>query len=69
MSILERRRVFKVCGQGTSARRSSRYARAAHRQPADMEPCILGDLIPYQENGKGCTVTAKKTWPCRLNHE
>jgi hypothetical protein len=42
MSMLERRRVFKVCGQGTSARRSSRYARAAHRQRADMEPCILG---------------------------
>ena len=37
MSMLERRRVFKVCRQGTSARKSSRYARAAHRQRADME--------------------------------
>ena len=34
MSMLERRQVFKVCGQGTSARRSSRYSRAAHRQRA-----------------------------------
>ncbi len=42
MGMLERRRVFKVCGQGTSARRSSRFARTAHRQKADMEPCIRG---------------------------
>ena len=44
MSMLELRRVSKVYGQGTSTRRSSRYARAAHRQRADMEPCIFGDL-------------------------
>jgi hypothetical protein len=27
----------------TSARRSSHYARAAHRQQAEMQLCILGD--------------------------
>jgi hypothetical protein len=57
MSMLEPRRVFTVCGQGTSARRSSRYARAAHRQQADMEPCTLGGLERFassrRHSGRG----------------
>jgi hypothetical protein len=30
---------------------------------------IFGDVISYQNNGKGSATIARETWSCRLNRE
>ena len=63
--MLELHRVSKVYGQGTSARRSSRYARAAHR--AEEGRLVVPAAAPRPLRGITTTIALRlwslPVWP------